>query len=109
MVSEDRLQAIDVIPQVSEIIEKAKKVLEKYSKEVKFAFLFGSYARGEADRWSDVDIGIYFSKGFSDEEKTGLVFRLLMHWNPYRFILAILMMEMYLPLYLLRHQRVYPL
>lgn len=77
MISEDRLQALDEIPETSEIVERLKKVLERYDKEIKFAFLFGSFVRGEADRWSDVDIGIYFSKGISDEEKNRIRFSVI--------------------------------
>jgi uncharacterized protein len=40
-------------------IEKIKKYL-KSRKEIAFAFLFGSYSRGNARKFSDIDIAVYF-------------------------------------------------
>jgi len=45
MVSEETLQVVERISDSAEIAERVRKVLEPYRKEVKFAFLFGSYAR----------------------------------------------------------------
>lgn len=82
MISEDKLQAINEIPRASEIVKRLKEVLERYGNEIKFAFLFGSYAKGEADIWSDVDIGIYFSKDISDEEKNRIRFSVIDAMEP---------------------------
>lgn len=41
---------------IEEIIEKTKELFEKY--KIKKAYIFGSYARGEATRKSDIDIMI---------------------------------------------------
>ncbi len=34
--------------------------------EVRFAYLFGSYARGDYDKRSDIDIAVYLKKGYND-------------------------------------------
>ena len=77
MIPEEKLQVIDKIPDTKYIVERLKEVLESYKKEVKFAFLFGSYARGEADNWSDVDIGIYFGKDVGDEKRNEIRFAVM--------------------------------
>jgi len=41
--------------------EKIKKMLEK-EKNILFAYIFGSYARGEARENSDIDVAIYVKK-----------------------------------------------
>ena len=41
---------------IEEIKEKIKPVLEKY--DIPKVYLFGSYARGEADEESDIDLSI---------------------------------------------------
>lgn len=41
------------------LIQKLKKYFDG-KKEIAFAFLFGSYARGNANKLSDVDIAVYF-------------------------------------------------
>ncbi|MFN3739186.1 MAG: hypothetical protein ACK4TF_00745 [Thermodesulfovibrionales bacterium] len=66
---EDRLQAIDLIPRVLRVIDKVKMVFEKYNKEIKFTFLFGSCAKGEAEGGLMGIQEYIFSKGLSDEEK----------------------------------------
>ncbi len=43
------------------IFEKLRQYLEK-DPEVIFAVIFGSYARGEAKKDSDIDLGIFFSR-----------------------------------------------
>jgi len=43
------------------IEEKLKKIFDKHE-EILFAYLFGSMARGEAGKDSDVDIGIYIDE-----------------------------------------------
>ena len=40
------------------IIEKCKKVFEKYSNQISYCYLFGSYAKGYAKDTSDVDLCI---------------------------------------------------
>lgn len=83
MIPEEKLQVIDKIPDTEYIVEKLKDVLEPYKKEVKFAFLFGSYAKGEADNWSDVDIGIYFGKDVGDEKRNEIRFAVEDALEPY--------------------------
>lgn len=41
------------------LIQKLKKYFES-KREIAFAFLFGSYARGNTNKLSDVDIAVYF-------------------------------------------------
>ena len=77
MVREETLQMINAIPSLDSLLEESKKVLAPYAKEVKFAFLFGSYAAGTADNWSDLDVGIYFSPEVSDEKRTEIRFALM--------------------------------
>jgi uncharacterized protein len=43
--------------------EKALKEYFKTRKDIAFAFLFGSQARGKATKLSDVDIAVYFYPG----------------------------------------------
>ena len=64
-------------------VEKIKKIVAKVSKEygVKNAYLFGSYARGEAHKGSDIDIiidkgelqtyNLYCDMKFALEDKLG--------------------------------------
>ncbi len=40
------------------LVEKIVKILKEYE-EVIFAYLFGSHARGEAGKLSDIDIAVY--------------------------------------------------
>ncbi len=42
------------------LIEKIKEALESFE-DIEFAFIFGSYARGNEKRMSDVDIAVHFS------------------------------------------------
>ena len=58
-------------------------ILTNYRAQVKFAFLFGSYAAGEADKWSDIDIGIYFSKEVTDELKNKIRFEIMNQLEPF--------------------------
>lgn len=77
MVREETLQTVDTIPDAGTVIERIRKTLTSYAREVKFAFLFGSYASGEADVWSDVDIGLYFSSNAGDEKRNEIRFALM--------------------------------
>lgn len=83
MVREETLQVIDKIPDADSIVKKTREILTPYKKEIKFAFLFGSYIRGEADKWSDIDIGIYFADGVSDEKKNEIRFKVYDTLAPY--------------------------
>ena len=77
MVREETLQAVAAIPDTHSIIERAKRVLAPYQHEVRFAFLFGSYAKGVADSWSDVDIGIYIAGDVADDKRNEIRFALM--------------------------------
>lgn len=46
------------------IIEFTKIIDEKYP--IKFAYLFGSYSRGDNNKNSDIDLAFYFDKNYSD-------------------------------------------
>lgn len=48
------------------IFEFINKIDSQY--KIKFAYLFGSLARGEANNNSDIDIAIYFETEYSDLE-----------------------------------------
>ena len=56
-----------------------KKVLEEYftknanSFAISFAFLFGSYARGNVHEESDIDIALYLEKDLSSDEQFSLI------------------------------------
>ena len=66
----------------SEILEIINKfILELNNKgfNVSDAYLFGSYASGRQDEWSDIDVGIvsdkFEGKRFSDKQKLRGLFR----------------------------------
>lgn len=44
------------------MMKKIKSILEGFE-EVEFAYLFGSFTKGEATQRSDVDIAVYIAKG----------------------------------------------
>lgn len=50
-----------------DIVEKCKNVLMKYE-NILFAYIFGSYAKGNMRADSDVDIGIYLKEEMNIEE-----------------------------------------
>lgn len=77
MIPEEGQNIMDSIPDTQYIVERLKDALKPYKKEVRFAFLFGSYAKGEADNWSDVDVGIYFGKDVGDEKRNEIRFALM--------------------------------
>lgn len=43
----------------NEIINSIKNIILKYEKYIKEAYIFGSYARGDFNKYSDIDIAIY--------------------------------------------------
>lgn len=57
---------------MKELINQIEKFLMEVNKEhkVKFAYLFGSQARGEANENSDIDIGIYFEDNYDSVNET---------------------------------------
>lgn len=55
---------------ITEIIEKLKKFFEEH-KEVQFAVLFGSLAKGTANKLSDVDIAVMVAPQFEDDSPYG--------------------------------------
>lgn len=83
MISKEMVQTANKILDTPYLIERVREILEPYKREVKFAFLFGSYAVGEADNWSDVDIGIYFAKGVSDDKKNEIRFKIIDTLEPF--------------------------
>ena len=47
------------------LIEKLQKLLS-HMDEVEFAYLFGSYAKGDYTQRSDIDIAVYLKKQYND-------------------------------------------
>ncbi len=47
-------------------LKEIAKILEKHE-EILFAYLYGSIARGEANKKSDIDIGIFLKKDFKSD------------------------------------------
>ncbi|MBI5756764.1 MAG: nucleotidyltransferase domain-containing protein [Nitrospirae bacterium] len=82
MIQEKTSQIVGNIPDAQYIVEKVRSVLKKYKKEVAFAFLFGSYAAGKADNWSDIDIGIYLGKGVPDDKRNEIRFKIMDELEP---------------------------
>jgi len=77
MVHEDTLKIIDTIPDSTTVANTLKKALAPFTAEVCCAFLFGSYACGEADQWSDIDVGIYFADDVDDEGRNRIRFAVM--------------------------------
>ncbi len=48
-------------------VEFINKIDNKY--KIKFAYLFGSFARGQENNHSDIDLAIFFEKNYSDLEE----------------------------------------
>lgn len=48
---------------INEILREIKKVIERHE-EIIFAYLYGSLAKGEKRKKSDIDIGIFLKEGF---------------------------------------------
>ena len=48
---------------MDDIVRNTTRVLEKYERQVLFAYLFGSSARGESTPSSDVDLAVFFAGG----------------------------------------------
>lgn len=53
---------------------EAKKIVEKYADKLKESeipfsdiYLFGSFAKGEARKWSDIDVAIFSKREETDE------------------------------------------
>ena len=59
--------------QIKNLIEKYISALEKEDFHIEKAFLFGSYSKGKADEWSDIDIALvsktFEGVRFSDRSK----------------------------------------
>ncbi len=47
-------------------IEKYLKELKKKNIDIKGAYLFGSYAKGNASKWSDIDLAVITNKFIGD-------------------------------------------
>ncbi len=47
------------------LIEKLQKLLSQMN-EIQFAYLFGSYAKGDYNQRSDVDIAVYLTKQYNN-------------------------------------------
>lgn len=50
----------------TKILQEIKKVIGKH-REIAFAYLYGSLAKGEERKGSDVDIGVFLEKGFKKD------------------------------------------
>jgi predicted nucleotidyltransferase len=48
---------------INEILQRVKKVIKKHG-EITFAYLYGSLAKGEERRSSDVDVGVFLERNF---------------------------------------------
>lgn len=83
MIQEKTSQIVEKIPDTQYIVENVRNVLKTYKKQVRFAFLFGSYAAGKADNWSDIDIGIYFGKDVPDEKRNEIRFKIMDELEPF--------------------------
>ncbi|GAQ94545.1 MULTISPECIES: nucleotidyltransferase domain-containing protein [Thermodesulfovibrio] len=66
------------------ILSKIRDILIKYGNSIKFAYLFGSVAKGHSDEYSDIDIGIYFAENLSDEVKNSVRFEIMDTLEPYK-------------------------
>lgn len=53
---------------ITEQLKKIKSCIGQYKKKIPFAFLFGSWARGEQTPLSDIDMAIFF-KDMRESEK----------------------------------------
>ncbi|RKY69030.1 MAG: nucleotidyltransferase [Candidatus Latescibacterota bacterium] len=58
------------------MIEELKNFFEKYN-EVKLVYLFGSYAKGETNKLSDIDIAVYLDERLSKKDKFRLQLKLI--------------------------------
>lgn len=56
------------------IVNKLKPLFEVYNSPVLFAYLFGSQAKGKADKLSDIDIAVFFGKNTSESEKNKFLY-----------------------------------
>lgn len=52
---------------IENIVEKLKKALAGRP-EIRFAYLFGSYASGKADSLSDVDVAVFVNEGVTNND-----------------------------------------
>jgi predicted nucleotidyltransferase len=57
-------------------MENAVELLRR-EKRVKLAYLFGSAARGEMGKLSDIDIGVYLDESLSDDQRFKLQLELM--------------------------------
>lgn len=57
-------------------MKKAVELLRR-EKRVKLAYLFGSAAKGEMGKLSDIDIGVYLDESMSEDEKFKLQLELI--------------------------------
>lgn len=75
------------------IISKVSEILKDYGYAVKFAYLFGSYAKGQADDYSDIDIGIYFDQTVHDDIRNEIRFKIYDLLEPYEVDICYLDLE----------------
>lgn len=52
---------------IEDIVDKLKKALAGRP-EIRFAYLFGSYASGKADSLSDVDVAVFVDEGVTNND-----------------------------------------
>ncbi|GAB5045804.1 nucleotidyltransferase domain-containing protein [Thermodesulfovibrio sp. TK110] len=66
------------------ILSKIRDILIKYGNSIKFAYLFGSFAKDQSDEYSDIDLGIFFAENISDEVKNSVRFEIMDALEPYK-------------------------
>ena len=59
--------------EIKKIIKSYVKKLQAQNYPVRAAYLFGSYAKGKANKWSDIDVAIVSNKLKRDYEKNRLM------------------------------------
>lgn len=56
------------------IVNKLKPFFEAHNSPVLFVYLFGSQAKGKADKLSDIDIAVFFDKNTGESEKNKFLY-----------------------------------
>jgi len=75
------------------IVTKVRDILKQYGDFIKFAYLFGSYAKEQTDEYSDIDLGIYFDRSLPDQLRNEIRFKIYDALEPYDVDICYLDME----------------